>query len=162
MVKFYKNYKKFKYLIKITYFSFFLKICIYPQTCMYIWGWGLKSSYDDMISAVGDFFLSMGSKHCNTNENMWRLRGGTMLKKKTLFGQILWEYLSQPMNFSANPHMYVCIYLHIYIRVYVHVYIYIYIYMRVKENSFENLIEFITNSKQKGGKCNNYLKTIYA
>ena len=29
---------------------------------------GLKSSYDDIISAVDDIFLPMGSKHRSTNE----------------------------------------------------------------------------------------------
>ena len=42
----------------------------------------MKSSLADVISAVDDFFLPMGSKHCNTDgRNVWTARD-TMLKNK--------------------------------------------------------------------------------
>ena len=42
---------------------------------------GLKSSYNDIISAVADFFLPIGSKHCNSNGKCEWTANGTMLKK---------------------------------------------------------------------------------
>ena len=42
----------------------------------------MKNPYNDVMSAVDDFILPMGSKHCNTDErNVWNAMG-TMLKSK--------------------------------------------------------------------------------
>ena len=44
----------------------------------------------------------MGSKHCNINIEMHESQG-RICWKITSFGHIPWEYLSQPMSFSAKP-----------------------------------------------------------
>ena len=56
---------------------------------VYMYNGGLKSSYDDVISPVENFFWRMGSKHCNTTtgRSMWTTRG-TILKNKTSFDHI--------------------------------------------------------------------------
>ena len=52
-------------------------VCVCVRVCVYIYVDGLKSSYDDITSAV-DFFGQVGSKHCNTNRRielcqMWNM-----------------------------------------------------------------------------------------
>ena len=71
---------------------------------------GLKSSYDIIMS--DDIFRPMRSKHFNTNKTSMCTARGTILKKKNSFGDIPWEYLGQPMNFSADPHFLVCFVFH--------------------------------------------------
>ena len=55
------------------------------------------------------FFWPMGCKHCNTNESSVLVARETMLKKYTSFGCIPWDYLVQPINFSATPYMWIII-----------------------------------------------------
>ena len=60
-------------------------------------------------------FLPMGSKHCNIDKrNVWTARG--TVEKLTSFGHIPWEYFGQPINFSADPHIYIYIYIGLAIR----------------------------------------------
>ena len=68
--------------------------------CIYIYKNGLKSSYDDDISAVDDF-LTTGIQIL---QHRWKYKGD-YIEKWTLLGHIPWEYLEQTMNFSVNPHL---------------------------------------------------------
>ena len=62
-------------------------ICMYISVYIYVYMYvmsecghkgELRSSNDDIISAVDKYLLPLGSKHCNTNKNVWTAKG-TML-----------------------------------------------------------------------------------
>ena len=68
----------------------------------------LKSSYDDLTSAVEDFFLPMKSKYCNTDgRSVWTVRG-TMLKNKFHSVAPQESILVSLWTFQPTPRMYVC------------------------------------------------------
>ena len=62
----------------------------------------LKSSYDDFISVVDNFFDQRDPSTATPAEDVCGLKEG--LFKKNLFGHISYEYLGQPMNFSKKWH----------------------------------------------------------
>ena len=56
------------------------------------WKVHMMTSYD---------FLPMGSKHCNTDDSVYR--EGDYIEKYSTFGHVSCEYLGQPTNFFADP-----------------------------------------------------------
>ena len=58
---------------------------------------GWRSSYDDVISAVEYLFDQLDPSTATQMEEVCWPQGG-LCWKKTLFGQILWEYPGQSMN----------------------------------------------------------------
>ena len=79
---------------------------IYIYIYRYKGGW--KSSYDDIIFAVNDFFRPIRSKHCNTDKrSVWSTRE-TILKRKLFRShsmRVSWsgyELFSQPQYTSLG------------------------------------------------------------
>ena len=73
-------------------------------------GWAGLGSYDDVISAIDDFFANR--IQVVYNRSVWIVRG-TKLKNKPHLVTFFLVYLGQLMNFSADPHTCYSTYLHI-------------------------------------------------
>ena len=60
----------------------------------------LKSRYDDIISAIDDFFDHWNPSTVTQMKEVYELQGEFW--RKTSFGRIPFEYLDQPKNFSTG------------------------------------------------------------
>ena len=64
--------------------------------------WGQKISYNDIISAVDDFFDERDPSTATLMEEVCGLQG-RLCWKINFSGYISWEYYGLPINFSADP-----------------------------------------------------------